>query len=370
MKIGVLADDLTGAGDVAVALERAGFRTEIALWPPSSSGPKDRVWILSTESRGLTGAAAARRVRRSTRALKRWKAAFIFKKIDSTLRGPVGPEAVAFADALGLSPSTLPFVPAFPSAGRTVTNGRLLVDGTSLSRTAFGRDPRHPAPGGRVRDAAGDDFWIPDVPDEAALRHVAREVLRRGAHAAVGSAGFLAALLRAGLGADDRLVSRAGARSRRAAIHGLSTRRAKARASMPTVPTREDPPVMIVSGSAHPTARRQARTVVPSEETILVSAPATRGDPRAVVRMLVRRAVATARRRGITRFAVTGGETSVVLARALGVRGWRPVGVVDQGIPLMRSVGATENTFWVTKPGGFGREDVWTKAVTMLKKIR
>ena len=87
-----------------------------------------------------------------------------------------------------------------------------------------------------------------------------------------------------------------------------------------------------------------------------------------MLRRLTRRAVSAARRRGIGRFAVTGGETAAVLARALKVRRWRIVGEIDRGVPLAASVGTKQRSWWVTKPGGFGREDVWKKAIKLLGK--
>ena len=118
MKIGVLADDLSGAGDVALALEKAGFRTEISLWPPSSPPPPGFAWVISTESRPLAAAAAKARVRAAAARLRRWKAAFVYKKIDSTLRGPVGAELEGFLSGLGRREDVLTVVAASPAPPR------------------------------------------------------------------------------------------------------------------------------------------------------------------------------------------------------------------------------------------------------------
>jgi uncharacterized protein YgbK (DUF1537 family) len=82
---------------------------------------------------------------------------------------------------------------------------------------------------------------------------------------------------------------------------------------------------------------------------------------------LLRRSVEAARRRDARRFAVTGGETAAGLAKALGVDRWRVAGEVDRGVPLMRSLGGGPRTWWVVKPGGFGREDVWKQAIRSLR---
>lgn len=348
MRIGVIADDLTGAGDAALAFRRAGFDAEVALWPASALGPRRGVWALSTESRGLPAPRARARVAAALRLFHRWKPDFIYKKIDSTLRGPLGPELDAFLKAAEGAEGTA-FVPAFPAAGRTVEGGRLRVHGVPLHKTAFARDPRHPVRTDRVAGVLGADraarVWIPDVADEAALRRAAAHTLKRGARTAVGSAGFAAALAR-----------------------GL----AKGRPRKPRAessPARIGPaPVLLVSGSAHPVSRAQSDARF-SPGTVVVRAPLRRGDPARVLRDVVKRAGAAARRFKIRRFAVTGGETAAALARALKVRRWRVAAEWDRGAPLMSSEGTAFRTWWVVKPGGFGREDLWTRVIGRLGRM-
>ncbi len=364
MKIGVLADDLTGAGDAALAFERAGFRTEIFLWPPSGQRSRADVWVISTESRGLSDEEAGKRVRRAAGLFRQWRASFVYKKIDSTLRGPVRAELDAFRLATG-NPERVPVVPAFPAAGRTVEGGRLRLEGVPLHRTAFGRDPRHPLRTDRVADIVGDGFWIPDVKDEKVLRRVAAEAIKGKVRSAVGSAGFAAALARVLAGNRHPGESR-GPGSKAGSKKPFQTLDAGLR--------RHDgikrPPVLLVSGSAHPKSRAQLGAIHSLENVFVVSVPAQRGDPREVLRSLIRKAVREARRYGIRRFAVTGGETAAALAGALNVRRWRVTAEVDRGVPLTVSSGVRDQSWWVTKPGGFGREGVWKRAIHLLAKTR
>src|SRR5689334_2971092 len=147
MKIGVLADDFTGAGDVGLMFEKAGLPVEMTISDKPQSlrvpGVKTKVWVIDTESRGLSPKQAALRVKEAMSALKRWKATRFYKKIDSTLRGNLTAELAEFIDALPKSQNRIYFVPAFPRAGRTVKNGYLFVDGRPLARTVFARDPRY-----------------------------------------------------------------------------------------------------------------------------------------------------------------------------------------------------------------------------------
>jgi uncharacterized protein YgbK (DUF1537 family) len=356
VKVGVLADDLTGAADAALAFERAGLRTEIARWGIKRPAGRPDVWVLDAASRSLAGAAARRRARAAAALLRRWKAAFIFKKIDSTLRGALGPEADGLLDAVGPQAGGLAFVPAFPALGRTTVGGLHFVRGVPLHRTDFGRDPRHPVSSSRVAEIVGKGrgrrgtlgLWIPDVPDEAALRRVARQALKNGARAAAGSAGFAAALA--------PLLKDGGKRSSaRRPVFRRSARRST---------------VLVVSGSAHPLSQKQAALLAAERPggVVLVAAPARRGTPGAVLRSVTGRALAAVRGWDRLRVAVTGGETAASLARAAGVGRWRVVEEVERGVPLLASVGDRRTSWWVMKPGGFGQEDLWTRAIKLLSR--
>jgi uncharacterized protein YgbK (DUF1537 family) len=72
----------------------------------------------------------------------RLKAGGIYKKIDSTMRGNVGKEALAILDAQKIAKAIV--VPTVPVMGRTVEGGILRVHGTPLLKTAYARDPFHP----------------------------------------------------------------------------------------------------------------------------------------------------------------------------------------------------------------------------------
>ncbi|MBK8576711.1 MAG: hypothetical protein IPN90_13905 [Elusimicrobia bacterium] len=385
-RVGVLADDFSGAGDVALAFGSVGLATEI--WTPAGGahpsvpGPEVRVWILDTQSRGLLPEDAARAVKRGLAVLAYWKPDFIFKKIDSTLRGPVGAELAAFIDVLRPA-GRVPFVPAFPKMGRTTVGGRHFVDGIPLHQTAYGQDPRHPVHSNRVvdflrrpkglsvqqqnvapRECTGskrkDDFlrgpkglsvqqqnvatrervWVPDVANERALGGIARRVLAEGC-VAVGSAGFASAIAR-GMGTRKK-VEGLGVSSKK--IRNLS--------------------VCVVVGSAHPVSGRQMdrlKTLLPWAGVIVVERPVRRGSSARVLSRLVAEAREAERVHRVRRWVVTGGETAFALARLWKESRWCVVGAIEPGVPLCRSVGRRPR-FLVLKPGGFGSPDVLIKAV-------
>ncbi len=150
----VLADDLTGAAEIAAIARQAGRRAIVLTRPPASPVDADLL-ILDTDTRLLPPAHAARRVRAWTARLARAqpKHRGVFLKVDSVLRGPVLAQVAAATRALGLSRAIL--VPANPSLGRIIRGGRYFIHGRFLHETAFARDPHHPRNSSEVLSLLG-----------------------------------------------------------------------------------------------------------------------------------------------------------------------------------------------------------------------
>ena len=150
-RLGVIADDLTGAGDTGLQFGKRGLRTVVLLDLPAAGGmggpasglAEADVLVVDTDSRAASTDAAYRRVREAASALLARGVAQLYKKVDSTLRGNVGSEIDALLDETGASAALV--APAFPANGRTVAGGRLLVHGVPLAETDFARDPIWPA---------------------------------------------------------------------------------------------------------------------------------------------------------------------------------------------------------------------------------
>lgn len=136
------ADDLTGAAEIAAIGHRHGLPARVVARLPSAPAVAPGLTVYDTDSRLEPADLAARRV---TEAVRHGApaGAWCFKKTDSVLRGPVQAECRAFAAALGRAHVLL--VPCNPSLARTIRDGRYFVAGIPLDRTAFSRDPHHPA---------------------------------------------------------------------------------------------------------------------------------------------------------------------------------------------------------------------------------
>lgn len=151
--LGCIADDVTGATDLATNLVQAGMRV-VQILDLSSLGPErsenpfvdvDAV-VIALKTRSIDATEA---IQQSLRALKLLQNSgiqrFYFKycsTFDSTTKGNIGPVAEALMDALEVSQTI--FCPAFPQAGRTVYQGHLFVNDKLLHESGMEHHPVNP----------------------------------------------------------------------------------------------------------------------------------------------------------------------------------------------------------------------------------
>lgn len=143
--IGIIADDLTGANDTALQFHLKGCNIQILLdYSIEPSGKsKTQAWSISTETRNKSPEESYKIVTDATQKLiSNFNAEYIYKKIDSTLRGNVAQETLAVLNTMEGDAAVI--VPAFPAEGRTTVGGYHLLKGVPLERTEVARDPHSP----------------------------------------------------------------------------------------------------------------------------------------------------------------------------------------------------------------------------------
>jgi len=341
-----LADDVTGALEVGALLEAAVFLD-------ANTGAVG-CCVIDTETRHVGAAEAAAKI---MRCIRDRQPDLIYKKTDSTLRGNIGAELAALANAY--PERQLTFLPAYPAMGRTVVHGELLVHGVPVHLSDFASDPLNPVTNSRVAalfhpdvrvtiaDAASDDEMARAI--DAALQIRPLPILAGPASVARGIGHHL------GLGSSPReqIV--------------LSPR------------------CLIVNGSLHPVAKEQVSRIRPNLGWVVMnleSAQAARrgakqkknqADLAAAGESVVRglpecnaeapqdfaRELAHAVREKLERetfetLIVLGGDSAFAVLAALNARVVYPIGEVAAGVPASR-VGPWQ---LVTKAGGFGDVDL------------
>ncbi|MCX6648407.1 MAG: four-carbon acid sugar kinase family protein, partial [Candidatus Bathyarchaeota archaeon] len=136
MRIGVLADDLTGAFDTGVQFRSWGLSVEVLIGDvKDASKLACDVVVVDTESRLLNKEDAYWRVYHATEKLMQLGVERVYKKVDSTLRGNIGAELDAAMEASKAGFAF--FAPAYPTYGRTTLSGKQLVDNSPVEKTEY-----------------------------------------------------------------------------------------------------------------------------------------------------------------------------------------------------------------------------------------
>ncbi len=145
MRIGIIADDLTGANDTGVQFTRIGLSTTVLLDLNSRPSCDREVVVLDTDSRSSSREEAYQQVHEVCDYIKQQEKVpeIIYKKIDSTLRGNLGVEWDAVYQAF--QPDFIVIAPSYPKAGRVLRNGSMWVNGGLLHETALSQDPKNPS---------------------------------------------------------------------------------------------------------------------------------------------------------------------------------------------------------------------------------
>ncbi|HUP30603.1 MAG TPA: 3-oxo-tetronate kinase [Usitatibacter sp.] len=420
MLLGVIADDFTGASDIANTLARGhggtgGLATTQFLGiPAGAASPDCEAGVVALKSRSI---AAPLAVSQSLAALE-WLEAqgcrqFIFKycsTFDSTPAGNIGPVGEALAKKLGVSGVSA--CPAFPAAGRTVFNGHLFVGDRLLSETSMRTHPLNPMTDSDLRR------WL-RLQTQEAVGLVAHAVVARGGDAirqalaacaaqgermaivdavseadliAIAAASRDARLLTGGsgiaLGLPANFIGQGLARGRPATLpkatgpEAILAGSCSARTLEQVELHRKSHPVMAIEPQAvleGKVAPQDAVTfvLVNAGRAPLVFSTAPADAVGAVQRRYGREAVAHAIERffaeaaralvdaGVTRLVVAGGETSGAVVSALGL-GQLAIGPeIAAGVPILFSEQGSPLVL-ALKSGNFGQPDFFARALGMM----
>lgn len=418
MLLGCIADDVTGASDLASTLVREGMRTVQVLGVPASDWTPSEVDAVVVALKSRT-APVAEAVRQSLEALEWLRGAgarqIFFKycsTFDSTDAGNIGPVAEALLEALG-GEQTI-YCPAFPTNGRSIYQGHLFVGDRLLSESGMenhpltpmtdadlvrvlGRQTSHPvglvpyasvsqgaeairASLGELR-AAGKRHAIVDALDDAHLRAIGAAVAELSL--VTGGSGVALGLpenfRRSGLlhaEVSDALPEIAGAA---AVLSGSCSRATNAQvahfaAKRPAL--RLDPLALARGEQSVETILHWARPKL-GAEPILIYATAEPEAVAAVQSELGREAAGTLVEEtlagvakglvaaGLRRLVVAGGETSGAVVAALGIAALRIGPEIDPGVPWTATLGEPP-LLLALKSGNFGTVDFFEKAFQQL----
>jgi uncharacterized protein YgbK (DUF1537 family) len=418
MLLGVVADDLTGATDVALMLQRAGMRVVQVIGVPASAAalPEAEAIVVSLKSRTSPAAEAVTQSLASARALRQRGARQILFKycstFDSTDAGNIGPVAEALMDELGAESAVV--CPAFPANARTIYLGHLFVGGRLLSESSMRDHPLTPMRdsdivrvlGRQTRRGVG---LVPLPIIEAGPQAIRAAIAQEAAQGrpfvvadalvdkhlvSLGKALAGAPLITGGSGIAMGLPANFGivpAEGRSAAIPAVpqgrrlvlsgscsaATRRQVAHAIAAGMPSLQLDPMRLASGAQRATdvagwldeqaPERAALVYATAKPEAVRSAQAALGMAKAgaLVEAAMAEIAVAAVAHGTTRLIVAGGETSGAVVQALGARALAIGPEIDPGAPWTRIVDGPAIAL-ALKSGNFGKDDFFTRAWSLL----
>lgn len=416
MILGIIADDFTGATDVASMLVRAGMRTLQTIGVPAANAPPPQAdaVVVALKSRTTPAAQAVADSLAALHWLRAQGARQIFFKVcstfDSTPAGNIGPVAEALMDALGATQAIA--CPAFPENGRTVFRGHLFVGDQLLSDSGMREHPLTPMTDSnlvrvlqaqsrrrvgllrhdviargpeacrlRLAELAADglSLVIADAVADDDLRTLA-EAQADAALLVAGSGlalGLPAAYARRGWLRPDAQAAALGTPPARAAVLSGSCSQATnaqvARWIAAGRPALALDPLALARGE--PVAEQAlawalAQSMPPlvyatAEPAALKAVQAELGAARAGE--LVEQALAQMARglvaAGVTRLVVAGGETSGAVVQALGVARLRIGPSICPGVPWTEAEDPPAPLWLALKSGNFGGPDFFAEAL-------
>ena len=411
---GAIADDFTGATDLAGLLARSGVPVSLRLGvpteAPTATAPLE---IIALKCRTAPVAGAVDECRAALRWLRAAGAQRFFWKycstFDSTAQGNIGPVAEALMEDLGSSQTI--YCPAFPENGRSILMGNLFVGEQPLSESPMKDHPLTP-----MRDSNLMRLLTPQVTRPVGLANrmtVAKGGLRQRLDdlAAAGIAHVVVDAV-----ANEDLYAIATACQDMALLTGGSALAMplpqlwQARGLLPQTPAKAAAqnapgPALILSGSCSAMTNRQVAAY------LAMGHPGFRLDPLDLARngpgaalgwlamqtgtpilyatadpdsvrasqaqlgveqagMVVEQALATcavaARDHGTRRFVVAGGETSGAVAKALTITRLNIGAEIAPGVPWCFASSGGHAVAITLKSGNFGALSFFTDALETL----
>ncbi len=415
MILGCIADDFTGAGDLANMLARGGMATTQFVGVPARPARATcEAGVVSLKTRS----APIEQATGEALAALRWLKAqgcrqFLFKycsTFDSTREGNIGPVAEALLDATGAPIAVV--CPAFPATGRRVFLGHLFVGDRLLSESGMEKHPLTPMTDPDIRrwlrhQTRGEIGHVPHAIVRAGSDRIA-EALEREAAAgrrlavvdaiddddllAIGRALHQAVLITGGSGialglaANFRAAGSLGEGTSGWApvagpgvvLSGSCSRQSVVQVAeyMNTHPGLRIEPAALLNGLQTPEKAAQTlmamierepiiySTAKPEEILAVQTAQGQDAAAGAIEKFFAKLAVLLAEG-GVDRFIVGGGETSGAIVSALGVSELAIGPQIDPGVPAMTTQRGGKLLGLVLKSGNFGAADFYRKAMAI-----
>lgn len=421
-KLLIVADDFTGAHDTGVQFRKKDLDTIVVtdFGNIDENIKKCDVLVIDTESRFDSHEKAYSKyfqIGKDVKDIDEIK--HVYKKIDSTLRGNIGAEISGLLDGLGAKRAII--TPALPNEKRIVLNGNLLIGEYLLENSEFVKDTKSPVDSSNItaiikkqteknvvnfyiddirkgkknlfeliEGSSEDQIFVLDAVDSKDLQIISKTINLLGDNTlVVGSAGLAEMMsetydLQKEKRSNLMVVGSTSVttqqqveyllKSRDVEVISMDVKRLLNKESyeqelerlvdMSLVYINEGKDILIRSSTSKEDVNLNLKLwAKEGYESYEVSEKigVFLGE---VIARILQKVI-------LNGLFLTGGDTAIKVAKALGALGIRIEGEITSGIPYGKFAGCSYNYFNViTKAGGFGKESSLVEVIDFLKNIK
>ncbi len=398
----IVADDFTGSNDSGVQIAKRGIPIRVVL---DAKGISDNgmSFVLDTESRNIDSSSAFQIVTSQLTCMKHIPFDHLIKKVDSTIRGNIGPELAATSQIL--QPDIIIFAPAFPETGRTTVNGVQLLNGVPICKTELADDPIKPVTedylpnilkeafdepihlysldelrSGNLKKISGCRIFCFDIqtPDDMDLmvrsvRFWGKKILWSG------SAGIVNSLIRQTIHhAPVLAVVGSISETSRQQLYACKA------AGIPVLPIQTE---ALLRGADWKDLANQAVQTLQQNKDLVITTSYSRNDYTSAVdtgiemgmskeevsaytrNLLADLILYIGKRVSLGGLFLTGGDTAIGFIQKSGATGSTICREIMPGVPLMQvNGGIFDNMYLITKAGAFGAQNTIIQSINSLKE--
>ena len=426
-KIGIISDDLTGANDSGVQLTEKGLTTSVFFDLPTGEVELDEAIVINTNSRSLPVEEAVNKSNLAANFLKHNDYQYIYKKMDSTIRGHIAREIEAIYKEI--QPEYVFVAPAFPALERTTVDGSHYLKEEKIENTEISNDPVHPVTKSHIPTIfsdtidvematltlddlrngfekfndkitkckeAGISYLVCDAVEESDLELAAKYMVELSNNILwAGSAG-LAEVLPEVLGISNLDSQRRNIQANQVlticgSLSSVTQKQIKYAIAQENIESVEVDTVQIFDGNWSEYSKRivqMGRRILSDYSDLVIYLPSNedvrkeakrkgleQGFKENQISNIISEEVSSLayqiikENQNVNGLVLTGGDTAKDTAVKLGGIGIQLIKQIETGIPLGTLIGPSEEYFVVTKAGAFGRTGSIYNAMMELKGV-
>lgn len=346
--IAVIADDFTGAAELAGIALRYGLTVE--LFVDSITVCNADVLVVSTDSRSLKKARALAVTVQTMQQVLGLQPEWIYKKTDSVLRGYVVDELKVQLQLMGMQKAFLQ--PANPSLGRTIVNGEYFIAGKRISETPFKDDPEFPVTSSFIKEILKNEAVVVNAQDTMPAEGIVVGEAATAAAVAAWAASLDNTWLFAGAGdffmalleRKYKHVKYAGVTMLSPHLYVCGTAFSERKQFIETLDC-----CLYMPAANEALWLQQAASIIREQKKLVIAIEESRQTALELRTAMARLVNEIAVRENVKEIFIEGGSTAAAVLEEMNIKKLTPVNELSRGVVRMK----TDDLFITVKPGSY-----------------